>query len=166
MEPEQSFWGWMAEHTELILVGAIPAVISVIALTVALRSLKWARTSADAAARSANAAERANLLTERLLERENLIARPEDEAPDVAWQVENPDGGLYLLRNVGTATAEDVTMPPELLSGIPKHLPAGAIVRPGDAAEFYLFGRLGSPVPHTVYVTWRGRDDPQAVPVR
>lgn len=165
MEVLRAIGQWISTNAELLLVGAIPVVISVIAISLAARSLRYERASADAAARSAQAAERANLLTERLLEREHLIERPEVEAPDVSWRIENPSGDLYLLRNTGTATAEDVTMPDEMLSGVPKHLPKGAIVRPGDAVEFYLFGRWGSPAPHTVYLQWRGQDEPIALPV-
>lgn len=163
------FWeaigSWVNDWWELILVGAIPGVISIIAISLAARSLRYEKASATAAARSAIAAERANLLTERLLEREHLVERPSEEKPDVSWTITNPSGGLFLLRNTGTAVAEDVTIPADLMSGIPKHLPSGAIVRPGDAAEFHVFGRMGSPVPHTVYVQWRGQDEPIAVPM-
>ncbi|MCW2286996.1 hypothetical protein EDF60_1647 [Leucobacter luti] len=161
----ESVGSWIWQHAELLLVGAVPVVISVIAISMSARSLRYERASAEASARSALAAERANLLTERLLEREHLVERPADEKPDVSWTITNPSGGLFVLRNTGSDVAEDVTIPEDLMSGVPKHLPNGAVVRPGDAAEFYVFGRWGSPVPHTAYVQWRGQDEPIAVPM-
>lgn len=114
--------------------------------------------------RSAAAAERANLLTERALEREVLTVR-ESKEQDVSWRIEHPGGSRYILRNTGTDTALDVTMPQELMGSSAFGLPENRTVRSGEGIEFEIVRRFGLTVPHTAYVCWRGQDDPQAVPM-
>lgn len=46
------------------------------------RTLRWERDSAESARRSAEAAERANLLTERLLSREGVDVHGDGRRPD------------------------------------------------------------------------------------
>lgn len=156
---------WFARNWELLLVGAVPVVVSLVSLTLSVRSLRFEKYAAQAAMRSAEAAEHANVLTERLLAREHLVERPETEPANVSWKIENPNGSRYVLRNVGTEIAEEVTIPPELMGGVTKLLPERVTIRPGGGAEFLVFGRLGSPVPHTAYVQWRGQVEPIPVPM-
>ena len=156
---------WASKNWEFLLVGAVPVSLSVIAIVLSVRSLRWEKTSAEAAMRSANAAEVANQLTKQLLTRENLIERSPDEPGNVQWEITRPSGNLFRLRNIGTDTAEDVTIPAETTSGITRGLPDGATLRPNEAVEFLIHGRMGSPIPHTVYLTWRGQEEPIAVPM-
>ena len=153
---------WLATNWDVLVV---PVTISLVALWVSTKSLKFERLSADAAIRSANAAERSNLITERMVNREHLLEGPESERPNIEWRVEKSGDDTYLLRNIGTDVAEDVVIPKELTSGISRYLPDGATIRPGDAVQFVLIGAWGSPKPHTLYVQALGQEDPTAVPV-
>jgi hypothetical protein len=160
-----------------LVVGVAGLVISVLALLTARR---WGRLTAEAAKRSAEAAERANLISQRALDLQELrqsfdlstpsnsaTAAVQGESPDsaarqdVQWVVEHPVKNRYVLRNIGTTVAEGVHV--EEMDTIARQLPDDAVVQPGASAEFLLLGGWGKPVPNEVWVRWKGQDRPVAV---
>ncbi|WP_156042449.1 hypothetical protein [Rhodococcus sp. UNC363MFTsu5.1] len=157
-------WGdvatWVASVTAL--------VVAFVSATLSVKSLRWERLSAEAGVRSAEAAERANRLTERALS-DGLRTRTATEGAlngsKVEWRVENPSANRFVLRNVGTAVADDVTVDEDSIGTIHRQLPKGAVVRPNEGVDFLLLATWGSPLPNQIYVTWRGTDEPQAVPL-
>lgn len=135
------------------------------AFGISLRSLRWERSSAEAAVRSAEAAERANRLTAMLLERDHLVVRPESPPKDISWQIERPSKYRFVLRNVGTAIADNVTIDPNSAPAVARALPSAATIQPGSSAEFVMIGAMGSPIPNELWVSWDGQPEPVAVPV-
>jgi hypothetical protein len=90
-------------------VDPIAAAIALIALGVAVwanviarTAANASRTSADEARRSSDAAIAANELT-----RDEVLR--DKELHDVEWRIEESQGGLLRLRNVGTSTAFSVS---------------------------------------------------------
>lgn len=167
-----------------IAVSLLALIMSIVSAAQSWKSLLWERQNAEAAIRSAEAAERANRLTERLLDRELAqLAKqqieptgipPEEafgtptvmqEPPNVSWQIEHPRGNRYILRNTGTDVADHVQVE-ELPQGvITRHLPSDAVIRPGEGVDMIIVGTWGSPVPNQLYVRWAGRPDGIAVPI-
>ena len=128
--------------------------------------------SAESARRSAEAAERANLLVERVAQRVEPVGIPSEEAfgtavvsqGDVSWRIERPSKNRYLLRNSGTDVAEHVEVDPSR-AGVARHLPEDAVIRPGESAEMLIMGTWQQPVPDELYVRWQGQPDWVAVPI-
>lgn len=121
---------------------------------------KWQQINAEAAVRSANAAEQALALQQASLP-------PIDPAtkPDVAWDLERPGKTRFVLRNIGTDIATGVTIDPEQFKGFARQLPTNAAVRPGASVEFLVFTAMGAPLPNEVWVSWDGIDEPIAIPI-
>lgn len=157
---------WVAVAVSLVALG-----VSVWSATLSWKSLKWERTAAQSARRSAEAAERANLLTERALarseatgvERVVVTASP----ADVSWRIERAGKNRFVLRNTGTAIAEHVSVDDQQLAGvITKNLPTDAVVRPGEGVDLLLMGSWqGGGLPNQLYVRWAGSDGYEAVPL-
>lgn len=145
---------------------AVSVLLSVLAMLLSLRSLRWEKESAEAASRSAGAAERANRLTEQLLVRDQLITRaPDEQRSRVAWSLERRGKHGYILRNVGSTTAEDVRVDGSRIRAAVNGLPDGAVVKPNASVEFLMLSTMGASVPNELYVTWRGHPDPEIVPI-
>lgn len=159
---------------------AVAAVLSLAALVISVLSYKVQAESAKAATISAEAAQRANWLTEQRLHHELQdrppirdqtvpVDQPEAEAtdlPDVRWSLDRKSKNAYVLRNVGSDVAEVVSIPPESAGTIHRNLPVSATLRPNESVEFLLLGAAGSPVPNEILVLSKGREDnPDIVPV-
>ncbi|MCV7154337.1 hypothetical protein [Mycolicibacterium pyrenivorans] len=166
-------------------------MLSVISVTLSWRSLRWDRQSSEAALRSAEAAERANRLTERMVEHQIEQARaasnpasdqqisakgiPSGEAfgtptvtqaaADVSWQIEHPSGSRYVLRNTGTDIADHVEVDATEVGPITRNLPRGSVIRPGEGADMLIAGTFGHPRPNQLYVRWAGQPEWVAVPM-
>lgn len=151
------------------------------------RSLRWERLSAEAAGRSAQEAERANRLAERALELRalpptdrgpeqdlHLSGIPSEEAfgemtvqqaPNVDWRIERPQGDRYVLRNIGTDVADHVDVDETQLPPIHRNLPSDAIIRPGEGHDMLIKGVWGHPMPNQIYVRWAGHPEWKAIPL-
>jgi hypothetical protein len=137
--------------------------------------------SARASVISAEAAQRANWLTEQrmLHEAANSQGRPaaigseqslgqDNQQPtDVRWSLDRKSKNAFVLRNVGTDVAEEVRIPPEGAAPISRGLPESATLRPQESVEFLMIAAMGAAVPNEILVTWKGRDpdNPLVLPV-
>lgn len=163
-------------------VAVLALIVSAVSAAFSWKSLRWERLSAEAAGRSAEAAERANRLAERALERVPLatgfkpptleeireigdLAQGVSSADGVRWRIERPSDNRYVLRNVGTETAEHVEVDPTQISAITRHLPRDAVLRPGEGADILIMGAFGHPVPNQLYIRWEGHPEWLAVPI-
>lgn len=86
-----------------------------------------------------------------------------ESAPAAEWLIENPAKNVFVLRNVGTATATGV----RVVTGheLTRDLPDGVTLGPMQSARFLLMSAWGHPLPDEVRVEWDGAL-PQSVPVR
>ncbi|MEM6110688.1 hypothetical protein AAHS21_31400 [Mycobacterium sp. 050272] len=158
-------------------VAALALIISCCSAVLAWKSLRWERVSAEAATRSAEAAERANRLAEMaVLQRVQLSGIPSEEAfgeptveaapvPDVSWRIEKPGGDRYILRNTGTDVAEHVEVDATQVGPIHRNLPQDAVIRPGEGVDMLIKGTWGHPMPNQLYVRWAGQPDWVAIPI-
>lgn len=104
------------------------ALLAIVALVVSVRSLTVQEESARVAVISAEAAQRANWLTEqRMLHEATNAPRPGDAVwdgaqvsrrdrpptSDVRWSLDRKGKHTFVLRNVGTGVAAEVQIPPE-----------------------------------------------------
>jgi hypothetical protein len=155
------------------IVAVIALIVSAVAATFSWKSLRWEKLSAEAAGRSAEAAERSNLLAQRALDAraagnsgELIATEPAAcEQLDVHWRIENPSGNRYVLRNVGTDTAEHVEVDASQAGRVTRNLPQDAVIRPGEGADMLIMGTWGHPVPNQLYVRWAGQPEWVAVPI-
>ena len=139
--------------------------------------MRWERVTAEAATRSAEAAERSNRLAELAVAQrvsfgipsEEGLERPEVEAepaPDVSWRIERPsDGDRYVLRNAGSEIAEHVEVDTSQAGPITRNLPRDEVIRPGEGVDMLIKGVWGHPMPNQLYVRWSGQPDWVAVPI-
>lgn len=137
-------------------VGAITGVGALIVSSVAgafsWRSLMFEKEATESARRSAEAAERANVLTERALTT-GVPTTPANDS-DVKWAIENPGGkNRFVLRNLGTERAEHVAVD-DLDGLITRNFPTDAVVRPNEGIDLLIMGSWGNPVPNQLYVRW------------
>lgn len=174
------FFEWIKLHiSEPLAGGAV-----VISLLVWWSQWRWQRRNsglserttiateqaAEAAIRSANAAEKAAALSEspmltRASESTSTGAREAPKKQDVRWKIEHVRDALWMLRNVGSVTATGVTADESAFDGVARQLPNDAAVRPGASVEFLLIEVWGSTMPHELWLTWDGEDEPVAVPI-
>lgn len=151
-------------HT-ILSVAAV--VVSLAALGASLRGLKYLRASAEAAIRSANAAETAN--ANRAIEEAAAAGTPipQPAARDVQWKIQRPTKNRFLLRNTGTDVATGVTIDERSIPALPtpRGLPRGMAIRPGQAAKFTLMHAFGLSHVKEIWVWWDVQDTPVAVPV-
>lgn len=127
----------------------------------AKRSADASEISAQAAVRSAEAEEKAHQLAEKQY-RDSL-------PPPVDWVVERTSKSKFLLRNIGTDEARDVTVDLGPLAGVlvkGGEPPQGATIQPGIGHSFLLAAGGGSAIPESILVTWEGQTTakPVAVP--
>lgn len=151
-------------------ISVLALMVSVWSATLSWKSLRWERLSAEAAGRSADAAERANRLAEvAVAGRFDRVPTeheiPAGTSPDVSWRIERPSENRYILRNTGTATANHVAVDPGQAGPITRHLPTDSVIRPGEGADMLIMGTWGHPVPNQLYVRWEGQPDWVAVPI-
>ncbi|MCF1510117.1 hypothetical protein [Streptomyces glomeratus] len=163
-------WGDVPAWGALV-VAVVAAVFSGLALKHSRQSAEAAEQSAIASDRSAAAAERSAAADEAALtemrreaqERRNAEAEATRPKPDL--RVTRTGGVQYVLRNVGTGAAINVTVVRAGKPGQCRSLPDGATLQPGEGHEFQILTAMGMPVPTTIYVTWDGQDDPVALEV-
>ncbi|GFM20054.1 uncharacterized protein PO1_contig-068-12 [Mycobacterium sp. PO1] len=170
------------------LPGWVALAIAVGSGVLSWRSLRWERQGAEAGLRSAEAAERANRLTERMVEHqiaESQAAPPDQqlgppgvpsgesfgvpavaqEPPKVTWQIEHPSGNRYVLRNTGTAVADHVEVDATQAGPIARNLPQDSVIRPGQGVDMIIAGTWGHPTPNQLYIRWAGQPEWVAVPM-
>ncbi|WP_200427624.1 hypothetical protein [Streptomyces sp. NE5-10] len=158
---------------------ALPVAIA--AAGISVRALRYSKDSAEAARRSALAAERsataeeASLADARREANERRAAEAEAARPKPELQVEaapaTPGMGVrnraqrYILRNVGTGAAENVTV---VSPGEPRQferLPVGITLDPGDGHEFRALRAAGIDAQTAIRVSWDGQGEPVALPL-
>jgi len=175
--------GWAAAG-----IAATALTISSWSAALSWKAFRWERLSAEAAGRSAEAAERANLLPERTLTARSatqvapswthrigeggLTATGTGETAestahfaDVSWLIENPEKNRFILRNTGTDVAEHVEVDQEQIDAPARNLPQDAVIRPGEGVDMLLLATWGCPLPNQLYVRWDGHPDWEAVPL-
>ena len=152
-------------------VAGLALIISCSSAVLSWKALRWGRLSAEVATRSAEAAERANRLTEQVVLRQQvqLSGIPSEDAfdepivttqaPDVSWRIERPQENRYVLRNTGTDVAEQVTVDPTQAGPVARNLPQNAVIRPAEGADMLMIGVFGHPGPNQLYVRWAGQPD-------
>ncbi|KAA0085529.1 hypothetical protein CIW52_06415 [Mycolicibacterium sp. P9-64] len=151
-----------------LLVALLAFGISIPAAWSARKALTWQRDSADAAIRSAEAAEYANLLTERASAQSGTDLSKLSPLPatsDVSWRIERGSGSRYILRNTGTAIAEHVSVDAEQLGGLARRLPVDAVIRPGEGADILILSTWGRPAPNQLRVKWNDMQEYAIVPM-
>ena len=147
------------------------------------RRIWWERQSSEAALRSAEAAERANRLTEKMVEHQIGQSNPASDQqisadgipsgtptvsqvpPDVSWQIEHPSGSRYVLRNTGTDVADHVEVDATQAGPISRNLPKDSVIRPGQGVDMIIAGTWGHPTPNQLYIRWAGQPEWVAVPM-
>jgi hypothetical protein len=92
-------------------------------------------------------------------------ATGEGRVSDVRWRIENPSKNLFVLRNVGNDTAENIEIDIARIDAITRDLPNGASVQPGEGLDMMLIGAWGHSVPNQLYVRWAMHPEWQAVPL-
>ncbi|MGI5268843.1 hypothetical protein ACQEUU_06810 [Nonomuraea sp. CA-218870] len=142
-----------------VAVGA--ALVSLGALVVAWRGLKWQKKAALAADRSANAAETATALQTLEAGRSARDAAPEGR---VEWTLDR-SRDRFTLRNTGTAIATGVSVGGPGVAQVGTQVPQDAAVRPGASVSFMMAGSLADRLPDEIEVTWHGHPDPVILPV-
>ncbi|MGI5204727.1 hypothetical protein ACQEU6_24490 [Spirillospora sp. CA-108201] len=124
------------------------------------KSRKATEESADAAMRSAVAAERSHELAEQQY-RDSL-------PPPVKLVVLPLRKDHYQLANHGTETATGVTVDRSNLEGLLVHgsePPENATIHPKCTLTFSLAPDFDYQAPNEVWVTWDGHPEPQALPL-
>lgn len=122
------------------------------------RAAAAGEVSAQAAVRSADAEEKAHQLAERQYQ--------DSLPPAVAWQIEKAGKSWYVLRNIGTDTALDVTVDLSALAGAlvqGAYPPEHTTIASGVGHRFMLGPDSDSKVPDAVVVTWAGASAPATV---
>ncbi|GAA2474626.1 hypothetical protein GCM10023100_53110 [Actinocorallia cavernae] len=132
-------------------------VVSVGALWVGLKARGDGKRSADAAERSALAAEAA---LARQVQAEEEAARPR-----VALLLEHAGGDAYRLCNEGTAPARNIVFQDEELPAVFRLRNTGEVsLNQGEAIELLMTGSMGAPIPPQLFTRWDGQGE--WVPVR
>ncbi|MEU7891762.1 hypothetical protein AB0B45_02730 [Nonomuraea sp. NPDC049152] len=161
-----------ANFTLSDLPGWLGLVFGGTSLLVSWRNLSWAKRSAvanekaaDASVRSANAAEKAAAYNE--LTSHNVSARESSTstAPDVSWTIEHFRNAAYVLINSGSQVATGVTADATPFGGLARELPKDAAVRAGGQHRFLLVETWQKAAPREMWLTWDGQDEPVAVPM-
>lgn len=151
-------WGDVPAWAALVL-SAMAVGVSIKARGDGKKSASAAVTSADASVRSADAAEAA-LALQRQETDERRAAEEEAARPRVILVLERTGQRQFVLRNVGTATAEGVTI---TQAGEPQQgrdLPEGVTLHRGEGHPFFVVASTGLPMPTRIYVKWDGQDEP------
>lgn len=141
--------------------GDVPAwgalAVSGIAIWISIKARGDGRVSADAALRSAVAAEETLAAQQR--------AEAEAAMPRVHLVVSHIDKDLYRLQNDGTATASNIVFDQDDLPPVFRLRGTGEVtLNAGEAIDFLMAGSMGSAVPPQLFARWDGQDP--AVPVR
>jgi hypothetical protein len=126
---------------------------------------KWQQTNAEAAVRSANAAEQALTLQMQATKQVTGPAPSAQTPTEITWRLERPQKNRFVLRNTGSGMATGVTIDPDQFGGFARQLPKGVAVRKGASTEFLVLTANGHPHPNEIWVTWDGVDEPVALPV-
>ena len=141
------------------VLSVIAVIVSSVSAFFAGRSLRFEAQSAEAAIRSADAAEAANRLVESHGESDGRLV----EAAGVSFRLERTRSNTWVLRNIGTDVADHVRV--EKPNCTTRRFPTNATIAPGEGIDLLMIGAMGAPVPNQLYVSWDGQPDPVAVPV-
>ena len=179
---------WTDPAVWAAVTAVVALLVSVWSAALSRKSLRWEQLSAEAALRSAEAAERSNRLAELAVRRQMQelgdIGPPapvgsSDDDPDsvepeiedherpteVRWRIENPRENRYVLRNIGTETAERVEVDASQAGPINRNLPRDTTIRPNEGHDMLLMPTWGHPLPNQLYVRWSGHPEWTAVPI-
>jgi hypothetical protein len=140
---------------------------------------KAAETSAQAGVRQAAAAEEQLVLSRRALElaeqqaltgnplRTDLLqeALTPQQAPYVAWWIEQRSRNTYALRNIGTDTAYDVEIDQSRIQCVVRGATKADEIAPDASVEIILMPMMGAPKPNELWIRWRDHPEWQAVRV-
>jgi hypothetical protein len=137
-------------------------VVALGALEISRRARRDGKRSADAADRSATAAEQ-TLADQRREAAERRAAEEEAARPKVRLAIEYAGGHTYRLRNRGDAPAMEVRNCTPC--GAVDEWPADLNLQPGEAHEFMIAEDMGNQAPTHIAVIWVGQPDPVNLPV-
>ncbi|MFF5171752.1 hypothetical protein ACFY3U_03850 [Micromonospora sp. NPDC000089] len=163
---------WAAIGTSLVSLGV--AIHSAASSRTAARA---AQTSAQAGVRQAAAAEEQVAIARRALELTEHQAHTtgistevdriqealSQEAPYVAWWIDHRSKSTYVLRNIGTGTARDLTIDQTRIECVVRGTTEAAEVAPEASIEIILIPMWGAPKPNELWVRWDGYPDWKAV---
>ncbi|MFE0855034.1 hypothetical protein [Streptomyces mutabilis] len=139
-------------------------VVALVAVEISRKAYKQGKRSADAANRSATAAEQ-TLADQRREAAERRAAEAEAARPKVKLRIEYISGETYALRNVGNAPAVGIVgveHDPDRVDLWPNPLR----LDPQEAHEFMMYDSAGASVPTHLRVRWDGQEEPVTLPVR
>ncbi|RCG31976.1 hypothetical protein DQ384_05385 [Sphaerisporangium album] len=84
----------------------------------------------------------------------------------IAWRISRGRGQQYVLRNVGTVTAQEVTADTVPFEGIPtRGLPEKAVIETNASITFMLVPSAQNDMPGELRLRWEGQDTYVAVPL-
>lgn len=132
------------------------------ALGVSLKARRDGRRNADAAERSATAAEQA-LVDQRRDAEERRVAAAEAARPRVRLRIDYAGKRNYRLRNYGDAIASNVVNVDPC--GAVDEWPIPLSLRPGEAHAFMIVGDRDNREPTQITVMWDGQEDAVVLPV-
>ncbi|MFJ6578400.1 hypothetical protein ACIQMY_20815 [Streptomyces sp. NPDC091368] len=139
-------------------------LISGAALIVAVKARGDGKKSANAAERSAIAAEE-TLADQRREAAERRSAEEEASRPRVHLALEHVDRDVYRLMNDGNASALNIVFDEEELPYIFKLRGTGEVsLRAGEAIDFLMAGAGDAAVPPQLFAKWDGQQE--LVPIR
>ncbi|MFD8075841.1 hypothetical protein ACFV3E_24690 [Streptomyces sp. NPDC059718] len=138
--------------------GDIPAWAAFVLAAVATVISVKARSDGK---RAADAAEGALALQRAEAEERREAARPRAE-----FTLERRSVNAFTLRNVGSATAEGVSVLADGLPPIVREVPRQVSLQPGVGHDFTMAGSSDGRVPTHIRVVWDGQEEPVALPVQ
>ncbi|MFA3872633.1 hypothetical protein ABS735_02865 [Streptomyces sp. MMCC 100] len=137
-------------------------VVALAAVEISRRARKDGKRSADAAVRSATAAEQ-TLADQRRDAAERRAAEAEAARPRVRLRIEHMSKHSYRLRNWGGAAATNISNVEPC--GAVDEWPDSLSLQPGEAHRFMISGDYDNLEPTEICVTWDGQEDPVVLPV-
>lgn len=133
----------------------IALCVSVAALIVSVKALRWQRAGAEIAKRAQE------FIEERHAEDR---AKAEEEAGRVRWSLERPSQTQFVLRNITDNPVTGLTVDEQQFDGNARDVPVGVDVPPHGSVELRIVPSMQAPMPHEVWVEWDG-GGPVAVPL-
>lgn len=137
-------------------------VVALVAVEISRKAYKQGKRSADAAVRSAAAAEQ-TLADQRREAAERRAAEAEAARPRVKLRIEYMSKNNYRLRNWGDAAATNIKNAEPC--GAVDEWPEPLSLHPREAHPFMIAGDYDNKEPTQIRVTWDGQEEPVILPV-
>lgn len=123
-------------------------------------------TERRALALEGNLARLIEQLPTALQARAQVHAAPASDPETVEWELERASKNQFVLRNLGSGTAEGVRVDlGEYPPGLTRRVPVEGVVRAHESVEFMIIGAWGHPIPRELKVWRDGSDEPAVLRV-